>query len=158
MHPILTDVNEGNMSNEWLKVPRMEDAQVASLQQDSEADAYRELINSGRDTKFEYVTFPSGSSVSSVFDFRYYSDIMLLIPDGWTTADIRYEAAVAITGTYYPVFDRDGTLVSSDMVTGVWIPAPAYMEAGRYLRLRSWGTGSYIDQEDERELILMLKS
>lgn len=106
------------------------------------------------------VTVTSGGSLSSAFDMRLFTMMVVTMPGAWTAASIAFKVAAAEGGSYVPLYDEDGYLVEiNGPVSGRAYAAPAEVAVGRWVKLWSQdGAGNDVAQAGTRTLTVGLKA
>jgi len=122
-------------------------------------------VNAEIDRKVTTVTVVilNAAALSAELDFRDYAGGEIVMPAGWTTADIGAYVSEVTGGTFQPLLDRSngyGTDVSIDgPVVSKTYPIPPYWFGASYIKLWSHnGSGVDANQGGERSIKLMLKS
>jgi hypothetical protein len=109
------------------------------------------------------VTIALGAALSGAVDISKYAHGIVIIPSGWTTADLGIQVAASEAGTYVPLKDRlnqYGTDASIDAVAASSAyPLPSWVFAAGWIKLWSHnGAGVGVNQDAARTLTLLLKS
>lgn len=106
------------------------------------------------------MTIANGAALSDAFDMRDYAGGTLYMPAAWTAASIGFQIATETGGTYYPLYDEDGTLVqiSSPAVDNAY-SLPKELFSARFVKLWSQdGAASGTNQGAARTIVIELKS
>lgn len=112
-----------------------------------------------RETSYFTVLIDAGTSESDTIQFYPYAGGMILIPSGWTSAEIGFKAAKNTSDTFHPVYDEDGALISiSGVSINSWYSLPTRVFGARYLKLWSQSSSVSVIQLAERSINVMLKS
>lgn len=105
------------------------------------------------------VTIPNGESLSGAVDIGTDTLIAADMPASWTTANLTFQAAPTLDGTYKDVYDGGAEYVfpvvagkCCDDSAGALVMAPL-----RYIKVRSGTAGTPVAQAAERTLTLILK-
>jgi len=106
------------------------------------------------------LTIANGAAVSEAADLRKFSMGVVQMPAGWTAASIGFQVSNTLSGTYQPLYDKNGNLVqiSSPAVSQAYA-LPAEVAGCHFVKLWSQdGAGSGTNQGADRALTLTLKS
>jgi len=101
----------------------------------------------------------AGADLSSVISWHDYAYGILHMPAAWTAADIGFQVASELDGTYQPLYDDAGALVeiSSPAVDQAHV-VPLGVLAARFVKLWSQSGGGGVNQVAERALSVDMKS
>lgn len=103
------------------------------------------------------VTIASGASLSSALDI--HDDVVtgVVIPSGWTAANVTFEGSVD-NRTYYSLYEQDGTeVVITSAGQGYYnVELQAFLPVV-FVRLRSGTKAAPVTQVDNRTLTVLLK-
>ncbi len=112
-----------------------------------------------RESSYLITIIDAGQSESDVVQFYPFAGGMILIPSGWTSAQIGFKSAANINDTYNPLYSDTGTLVSiSGVSTDRWYVLPANVSNARYFKLWSQNGAVSVNQAAERSITVVLKS
>lgn len=108
------------------------------------------------------VVIQNGQFISAAVDLEGWPLVAIEVPPAWTTANLTFQAAEAMAGTFQDVHDDAGTVVVLQAGTGgrciVLASTAAVALMGlRYLKVRS-GTGAVpVVQADNRTLQMITR-
>jgi len=116
-----------------------------------------------RHTKIITVTMDEDAALSDAIDLRPFAAGIVIMPSGWTTADLGVKTSSAENGTYAPLADLEnsyGTDVSIDAAAAsTAYPIPLHVFACAWIKLWSHdGDGGNTTQAAAREFTVILKS
>jgi len=113
-----------------------------------------------RGTTSKSLTIANGEAVTEAFEMANHAGGIVLMPAAWTAASIGFQISTTAGGTFYPLYDSDGSLVeiSSPAVDNAYsIPAEVFGAA--WVKLWSQdGAASDTNQGAERTIGVILKS
>lgn len=102
------------------------------------------------------LTIASGAAKSEPFEFGESLFLKVYMGDGWTAADLAFEAAPEQAGPYGPLKDEYGTLLSSAAAADDVIRVPHTWLAGcPWLKLWSHSAGVDENQGAAREITVV---
>lgn len=103
------------------------------------------------------VTILSGQALSDPIDMRRSDRLTIHMPDAWDAADIGFDAASEVDGTYNPFYDALAALVIVDgpAADGVYA-APMELEQASFVKLRSNTAGADENQTADRTIVVEL--
>jgi len=115
--------------------------------------------NLRRDWHTRTVTIANGASLSGEADLGGGRLVAVQIPPAWTAADITFAASSASGGTFGPVRDGAGTVLT---LTGFAVNEVVYLSpndtAGiRYIKVRSGTAGVPVNQGADRVITLFVR-
>lgn len=106
------------------------------------------------------LTIAESAALSGEFEMNGEAGGMVYMPATWTAASIGFQVAHVSGGTYYPLYDHDGTIVeiAGPTVDNAYeIPPEVY--GARFVKLWSQdGAASGTNQDAARTLVITLKS
>lgn len=105
------------------------------------------------------VTIPAGQSQSGVLDKEGFKLIGLIVPAGWTAADITFLGGLDPNGAFSPLYKDDGTEVTITVSAGRAVSidvAGLSLAPWRYLKLRSGSAAAPVNQAADRLLQVTL--
>ena len=107
----------------------------------------------------ETKTIGASAALSDVMDFRAWAGGIILMPGTWTAASIGFQVAATSGGTYYPLYDEDGSLVQIASPTASKAYAiPAEVFGASFVKIWSQnGSGTGTNQAAARALVITLK-
>ena len=106
------------------------------------------------------VTIANGAALSNELPMDTYAGGIIYMPAAWTAASIGFKVAHTGGGTYYPLYDHDGTLVQVATPTAnnaYELPPEVYGA----LHIKLWsqdGAGADTNQGAARAFHITLKS
>lgn len=107
-------------------------------------------------------TIDAGASLSDEVDTEGMSVRGMIMPAGWTTADLTFQAAHETGGTYNNVYDSQGNEVqvsaAASRAIGFTTVGMEALSAFPYLKVRSGTSGGATTQGAERTLVFVLRS
>lgn len=111
-------------------------------------------------TGSQTVTILSGASLSGAIDLQGARLFAILMPSGWTAAGLTFQAGVSLSGTFYNLFDSDGSEVAVASAAAVadqyiQLTNPARWLGIRYLKVRSGTAGAAVNQGADRTISLI---
>jgi hypothetical protein len=119
----------------------------------------------GRTASWVTVIIPSGTALSNSFQLDPYASLMILIPNGWTNANLGFYAALVDSVTYYaPVLDENGVpcQIEGISTSGAYWYVPQTSDVpGTYAKLWSKSldnTLGSINQVLDRQITVLMKS
>lgn len=100
----------------------------------------------------------SGSSLSSAVSLDRRPLLRVLIPAGWTTANITMQGSVDGTN-YYDLLDEAGSAISLAATAGkfIQISSPEDWAGFKYLKVRSGTSGSPVTQAADRTITITVR-
>lgn len=116
-------------------------------------------VGISRLTQYQTVTIASGTTLSNPIDFKDYAGGIVHMPSAWTAASIGFQVATSKTGTYYPLFDEDGSTlleIATPTVDEAYA-IPAKVFASLWVKLWSQTSESGVNQGADRVLVVSLK-
>lgn len=127
---------------------------------EAEREIVPEMAQMVRGAKTLTVDIANGAALSEAIQFDRYAILCVHMPAAWTAASIGFHVASTETGTYTPLYDRNGALVQivAPAVDKTYV-APAEITAARWLKLWSQdGAGSGTNQGAARSLVVDCKA
>ena len=114
--------------------------------------------NIARQSATTTATIANGAAVSGAIDLRGYAGGLIRMPAAWTAAHVGFQVSDATAGTYVPLYDRDGALVTINVAVSRAYPLPAEAFGARYVKLWSQnGAGADANQGAARDIGVDLK-
>ena len=113
----------------------------------------------GRRSYTQYVTIPNGTALSGIISFYKYVSGIVHLPAAWTAADIGFQVASELDGTFQPLYDATGTLVEigSPDADGAYA-FPEEVQGALFIKIWSETGGGDTNQGAARDLIVDVKS
>jgi len=107
-------------------------------------------------------TIANGQSESGPIDLRDAAgDAGLVgIPSAWTAADLGFKVSDTLAGTYSPLRDESGALVTvSGIITNAaaWYKLPEALRGAMFVKLWSQSAGVAANQGADRAIAVMVK-
>lgn len=106
-------------------------------------------------------TIASGASLTGAIDLEDFNLISIEMPIAWTTANLTLQASKESAGQYKDVYDDAGTEVSITAAGNRFLVIGTVTKAAirglRFIKLRSGTTGTPVNQDAKREIIVHLK-
>ena len=94
-------------------------------------------------------------------DLEAYGDAAIQMPAAWTAADLTFQGAVTLAGTYADVYDSDGNelTVSAAQARAIGLTAAeaSVLRAFRFVKMRSGTSAVPVQQAADRTVTLILK-
>lgn len=107
----------------------------------------------------QQVTILNGTALSNVLSFYEHAYGIVHMPAAWTAADIAFQVASELNGTFQPLYDDAGALVEiSSPAVDQAHAIPVEVLAARFVKLWSQSGGAGVNQGAERALSLDRKS
>lgn len=107
------------------------------------------------------VTIGSGASLSNEIVINDYFVVGIHMPADWTAANLTFMAASEPGGTFYNVYDSDGTeltvTAAEDRAIGLSGAESAVLSGFKVIKVRSGTAGAAVNQGADREIVLILK-
>jgi len=117
-------------------------------------------MNIQRGATSKSLTIANGAALTEAFEMSNHAGGIVLMPAAWTAASIGFQVSDSHGGTYYPLYDQNGTLVqiSSPAVDKAY-SFPAEVFSGGWVKLWSQdGAASGTNQGAARTIGVILKS
>ena len=106
-------------------------------------------------------TIASGAAVSDEAIINDYFVTGIHMPADWTAANLTFQAASEPGGTFYDVYDSDGTelavTAAEDRSIGLTSAESAVLSGFRVIKVRSGTSASPVNQAAARSVVLILK-
>jgi hypothetical protein len=80
-------------------------------------------------------TFAVSSTLSPAFDVRAFAGGGLMIPTPWGGGTCTFKASATPTGTYRPIYDKDGTLVDVNPAANTIVELHEAVMAQHYVKV-----------------------
>lgn len=104
------------------------------------------------------VQIANGTALSEAISYHQYTTGIVHIPATWTAANIGFQVASEVAGTYLPLYDDAGALVEiASVAVDQAMAIPDTVKAARYVKLWSQNAGADANQGAERTLVVDLK-
>ena len=104
-------------------------------------------------------TIPNGTALSGVLSWYDYAYGIVHMPAVWTAADIGFQVASELDGTFQPLYDEAGALVEiASPAVDQAHAVPLEVLAARFVKLWSQSGGVDANQGAERALSVDMKS
>jgi len=104
------------------------------------------------------VTIANGESLSAAANLDRLALVGIVMPSGWTAADLTFQACETYDGTYVDIYDTGGNEVTVTTAASRWIAiAPQDFLSARFLKVRSGGAGAAVNQAADRTITLILR-
>ncbi|MBW1801891.1 MAG: hypothetical protein JRJ85_14295 [Deltaproteobacteria bacterium] len=111
-----------------------------------------------RTSETQGVVIANGAALSGAIDFSAYSGMSILIPAVWTSAAIGFYVCDTVDGTFYPLYDDEGTLVEATVAVDTKVAVPVTVFPERFVKLWSENAGADENQGAERSISVTLKA
>lgn len=104
------------------------------------------------------VTIASGAALSDAFSIKDFTEGLIHMPAAWTAADIGFQVASTLGGTYQPLYNSSGLIVISGPAVNNAYMLPADLAAAQWVKLWSNTGGSGTNQAAARTITVDLKA
>jgi hypothetical protein len=105
----------------------------------------------------DFAISTSTSGLSTAQDVQGLAPIAILMPDGWTAADLSFQKS-ADNIAFRNVYDQDGAEVVVKATTSAWVDLlPAEFPGVLYLKLRSGTLATAVQQAAARTVTLVAR-
>jgi hypothetical protein len=113
-----------------------------------------------RGTTSKSLTIANGAATSDAFEMSNHAGGIVLMPAAWTAASIGFQVSDSPGGSYYPLYDADGSLVQiAGPAASQAHAVPAEVFGAAWVKLWSQdGSANDENQTAERTLGVILKS
>lgn len=108
------------------------------------------------------ITIANGACLSDAIDFAHYKRMLIIMPSGWTAADIAFKVSDSKDGTYNQLKKAsDASLikldgVAADDVLGLTGDAMEAIEAAPWVKLHSIDSGDETDENQGADRIFTI--
>ncbi len=104
------------------------------------------------------VTIANGTALSDAMSMRQFAGGIVSVPGTWTSASIGFKHSASATGTFQPLYDKNGNLVQMAVSASGDYVMPVEVFACHYIKLWSQnGSGADANQAADRTLQVLLK-
>jgi hypothetical protein len=118
----------------------------------------KNILNGRKSYSFPII-IPNGTALSNTISFYEYGYGILHMPAGWTAANIGFQIASELDGTFLPLYDDTGAIVEiASPAVDQAMRVPVEVLAARYVKAWSQTGGADTNQGAERALIFDMKS
>ena len=103
-------------------------------------------------------TIAINTSLSGAVNLANFRIVGIQMPSTWTAANLTFQAAVTVDGTYQDVYDSGGTEVSVTAAASRFISMleTQRLRGMRAIKVRSGTTSVAVNQAAARDIILIL--
>lgn len=104
------------------------------------------------------VLIANGASLSAAFEVGAGELVGIIVPSGWTAANLSFQASVDGT-TFFNLYDNEGAEITAvvPVTTGCFLAWAPNVKAPIYLKIRSGTLGTPLNQGADRTLIAVIR-
>jgi len=95
-------------------------------------------------------TIPNGDSISSEIGIDGISMGIVIMPVGWTAAGITLQVGEWSNGSFFNLYDENGSEVVLTVAAGRAVPLPPEVVAASFIKIRSGTAGTPVNQAAQR--------
>lgn len=106
------------------------------------------------------LTIASGAAITDAISMERHAGGSVLMPSAWTAANVGFKISDAESGTYYPLYDAEGSIVEiASPAASKAYAIPAEVFGAAYVKLWSQdGSGNDTNQAAARTVGIILKT